>query len=326
MRKPAVLLLVFGLSLSFTAQAQAADKTTVLTKAFQKYLTDGELAYVKAMGDAKALYEPRISIAQNKLSGALTQFSQVNQVTILKTTTHSPSAPIGIDAVNCPISRTDCKDPTYKSNEFKSGEVGTVYNFIGGDASFSSSSWAQMNLGILQTIDLEVKDGLISLNNATAYNSATSTIRTQYQTILSLNQQYASAQSSAASDREYVQSMQPVIATAILSAKRAKANSSAFDKAFVVSLKFEYNAKRLDELASAPWTYITSLKALNNAVSVTKSSMQADAVSSHYSYSAAGNINAIYGNLFVNEPEFKNNFKLISDIYKASTGVTLSLK
>ena len=105
--------------------------------------------------------------------------------------------------------------------------------------------------------------------------------------------------------------MQPVIATAILSAKRAKANSSAFDKAFVTSLKFEYNAKRLDELASAPWTYITSLKALNNAVS------------SHYSYSAAGNINAIYGNLFLNEAGYKSNLNLIAGIYKSATGVTL---
>ena len=117
--------------------------------------------------------------------------------------------------------------------------------------------------------------------------------------------------------------MQPVIATAILSAKRAKANSSAFDKAFVTSLKFEYNAKRLDELASAPWTYITSLKALYYAVSVSKSSMQADAVSSHYSYSAAVNINAIYVNLFLYEAGYKSNLNLIAGIYKSATGVTL---
>ena len=326
MRKPAVLLLVFGLSLSFTAQAQAADKTTVLTKAFQKYLTDGELAYVKAMGDAKALYEPQISIAQNKLSGALTQFSQVNQVTILKTTTHSPSAPIGIDAVNCPISRTDCKDPTYKSNEFKAGEVGTVYNFIGGDASFSSSSWAQMNLGILQTIDLEVKDGLISLNNATAYNSATSTIRTQYQTILSLNQQYASTQSAAAIAREEVQGLQTTISSAVISAKRANANASTFDKAFVTSFKFEYNAKRLDELARAPWTYISSLKELRDAVSVTNQSARADAISSRYSYSSAAKMNTLYGNLFLTEQEYKDAFKVVAGIYKSATGVSLSNK
>ena len=326
MRKPTALLLVLCLSLSFTSQAQAADKTTVLTKAFQKYLTDGELAYVKAMSDAKALYEPQISTAQNKLSGALTQFSQVNQVTILKTTTHSPSAPIGIDAVNCPISRTDCKDPTYKSNEFKAGEVGTVYNFVGGDAAFSSSSWAQMNLGILQTIDLEVKDGLISLNNATAYNSATSTIRTQYQTILSLNQQYASTQSAAAIAREEVQGLQTTISSAVISAKRANANASTFDKAFVTSFKFEYNAKRLDELARAPWTYISSLKELRDAVSVTNQSARADAISSRYSYSSAAKMNTLYGNLFLTEQEYKDAFKVVAGIYKSATGVSLSNK
>jgi len=61
MRKPAVLLLVLGLSLLFTSQVQAADKTTVLTKAFQKYLTDGEAAYSQALSVAKTQYEPRIS-------------------------------------------------------------------------------------------------------------------------------------------------------------------------------------------------------------------------------------------------------------------------
>ena len=326
MRKLGMALIMASLVISNVAPANAATKSLILTKAFQKYLTDGELAYVKAMGDAKALYEPQISTAQNKLSGALTQFSQVNQVTILKTTTHSPSAPIGIDAVNCPTSRTDCKDPTYKSNEFKAGEVGTVYNFIGGDAAFSSSSWAQMNLGILQTIDLEVKDGLISLNNATAYNSATSTIRTQYQTTLSLNQQYASTQSAAAIAREEVQGLQTTISSAVISAKRANANASTFDKAFVTSFKFEYNAKRLDELARAPWTYISSLKELRDAVSVTNQSARADAISSRYSYSSAAKMNTLYGNLFLTEQEYKDAFKVVAGIYKSATGVSLSNK
>lgn len=319
-------LMMASLVISNVAPANAANKSLTLTKAFQKYLTDGELAYAKAMSDAKALYEPQISTAQNKLSGALTQFSQVNQVTILKTTTHSPAAPIGIDAINCPMTRTDCKDPTYKSNEFKAGEVATVYNFIGGDAAFSSTSWAQMNLGILQTIDLQVKDGLISLNNAVAYNSTVSTIRTQYQSIVTLNQQYASAQSAAAITREEVMSLQPTIASAVVSAKRASTTTSTFDKAFVTSFKFEYNAMRLDELARAPWTYISSLKELRDAVSVTNQSAQADAISSRYSYTAAAKMNALYGNLFLSEQGYKDAFKVVAGIYKSATGVSLSNK
>ena len=323
MRKPAVLLLVLGLSLSFTAQAQAADKTTILTKAFQKYLTDGEAAYLQAMSVAKNQYEPQIAATQAKIATALTQFKNVNQATVLNS---PPPSNTGLrnymSALKCPAN-SDCAMPGTLTGGYANGAVTTVMDLIGGDQAFNSSFNAQLNLGILQTVDLGVSNGLYKLTNPVEYNSVANTLRTQYDSLISLSQQYTAAQSSAASDRNYIQSMQPVIATAILSAKRAKANSSAFDKAFVTSLKFEYNAKRLDELASAPWTYITSLKALNNAVSVTKSSMQADAVSSHYSYSAAGNINAIYGNLFLNEAGYKSNLNLIVGIYKSATGVTL---
>jgi len=62
-----------------------------------------------------------------------------------------------------------------------------------------------------------------------------------------------------------------------------------------------------------------------DAVSVTNSSIQADSVSAHYSYSAANNINSIYGNLFINDPEFKNEFNLISGIYRSATGITLKV-
>jgi len=326
MRKPAVLLLILGLSLSFSTPAQAADKTTVLTKAFQKYLTDGEAAYSQAMSVAKNKYEPQIAATQSKIATALTQFKNVNQVTVLNS---PPPSNTGLrnymSALKCPVN-SNCSMPGTLTGGYANGAVTTVVDFIGGDQAFNTSSTAQLNLGILQTVDLGVSNGLYKLTNPAEYNSSANTLRTQYDNLVSLSQQYVAVQSTAASDLDFVQSMRPVIATAILSAKRAKAISSAFDKAFVTSLKFEYNAKRLDELASAPWTYITSLKALNNAVSVTKSSMQADAVSSHYSYSAAGNINAIYGNLFLNEIEFKNNFKLISSIYKSATGVTLSIK
>ena len=183
-----------------------------------------------------------------------------------------------------------------------------------------------MNFGILQTIDLEVKDGLISLNNASAYNDAVSIIRTQYQNSLTLSQQYSSAVSDAATARNDVQSMEPMIHSAVLSAKRAAANSSIFDKAFVTSFKFEYNAKRLDELARAPWTYISSLKALQDAVSVTKQSALADSISARYSYVLANKLNSTYGNLFLAEQSYKDGFQIISSIYKAATGATLSGK
>jgi hypothetical protein len=102
MRKIVVGLFVIVLAATFSLPANAANKTSVLSKAFQKYLSDGDAAYAKAMADAKNTYEPQISSELLKLQAAQSQYLQINQVTILKTTSHSPTAPIGIDAINCP--------------------------------------------------------------------------------------------------------------------------------------------------------------------------------------------------------------------------------
>ena len=321
------LLLLLGLSFSRSAPAQAANKTTILTKAFQKYLTDGNSAYTLAMTNAKNLFEPQIVTTQSSLLTAQAQYLTVNQVTILKNSVQGQQAnALGYDALNCPATHLDCYDQTYKNRVFRAGEVTTTFDFLNGKDSFMNANSGQQNLGILQSIDLQVQAGNLALNNASGFIAVENTIRTQYQNLLTLNQQYNAARASAASDRDYVLSFRPAIDSAILSAKRANSNSSVFDKAFVTSLKFEYNAKRLDELARDPWYYITSLKALSDAVSVTKSSMQADAVSARYSYSAASSINSIYGNLFLKESAFTNSFKVLSGIYKSATGVSLSLK
>jgi hypothetical protein len=327
MRKPMAVLLLLGLIFSISAPAQAANKMATLTKAFQKYLVDGESAYTQAMTNAKNLYEPQILATQSSLLTAQAQYLTVNQVTILKNSVQGQQAnALAYDALNCPATHLDCYDQIYKNRTFRAGEVTTTFDFLNGKDSFANESNGSQNLGILQSIDLQVQAGNLALNNASGFIVVENTIRTQYQYLLTLNRQYNSARASATADRDYVLSFRTAIESAILSAKRADSNSSVFDKAFVVSLKFEYNAKRLNELAREPWYYITSLKALSDAVSVTKSSIQADNVSSHYSYSAAANINSIYGNLFLNESAFKSSFKIISNIYKLTTGVSLSLK
>jgi hypothetical protein len=326
MRKLGVGFLAFAVAISFSVPANAANKNAVLTKAFQKYLSDGEVAYSKALADAKVLYEPQISAALSKLQNAQSQFVQVNQVTILKTTSHSSTAPIGIDAVNCPVTHSSCKDANYKSNEFTAGEVASTFGFVGGDLAFSNSSWAQMNFDMLQIVDLQVKDGLISLNNPVAYNNVVSLIRAQYQSALSLSQKYSSVQSAASSDHQDVQNMESAIKSAVLSAKRAAVNPSTFEKSFLVSFKFEYNADRLDRLARAPWTYISSLKVLQDAISVTKQSTLADSISANYSFNSASKFNSTYGNLFLSEQDYKDSFKVISAIYKSATGISLAGK
>jgi len=321
-----VLIMLLLVAVNVTP-ANAANKTTLLTKAFQKYLSDGDINYTKSLSDSKALYEPQISSAKNKLLAAQSQFAKSNQVTILKSTKYSAisSESIGIDAVNCPSTNPDCKG-VLKANEFKAGEIATVYSLIGGDEAFLTNFNAQLNLGILQTVDSEIKNGLISLNNPTAYNNSVSEMRNQYQNILTLTRQYGFAKTDAETELQDVQSMESAISSAILSSKRAALNSSTFEKAFVTSFKFEYNAKRLDELARSPWTYISSLKALRDAVSVTKQSELADSISSRYSFKAASNLNATYANLFLSEQNFKSSFQLVASIYKNATGATITSK
>jgi hypothetical protein len=323
MRKLGTALLGILMVFYFLAPANAATKSATLIKAFQKFQSDGDAKYAQSLAEAKSLYEPQISSAIAKLQAAQSQYLQVNQVTILKTTTHSPTAPIEIDAVMCPSTRPDCKDSSYKSNEFKAGEIASTYGFVGGENAFTTDSSAQMNFGMLQTIDLQVKDGLISLNNPSAYNAVVAAIRSQYQSAVSLSNQYSQAKSDAASALQEVQSMQLAIKSAIISAKRAASNVPNFDKTFIISFKFEYNARRLNDLAREPWTYISSLKALQDAVSVTKQSNLADSISSNFSMVAASKLNSTYGNLFLSEQNFKDEFQTINSIYKMTTGVSL---
>jgi hypothetical protein len=320
MKKFLCVAMVFAISMLTTNTAEASQKSTTLIKAFQAHLNNADSEYRQSMESAKNLFEPKIARAIENLIGAQKRFSNVNQVTILKTTLPGTNTTtITIDAVKCPTSNPDCKHPVYKTNEFTAGDISTTYDFIGGESAFLDAFNAGMNLGMLQTLDSQVKNGLISLNNSSAYLSAVSTIRVEYQSALTLSNQYKLAQSSAAIAKQEVLSRKPMIEAAIKSAKRASTSSVSFEKAFFTSFRFEYNAQRLDELAREPWGYISSLKALRDAVSVTKQSELADSISNRYSHQAADKFNRTYGNLFLNEPTYKDGFRVVSRIYKSNT-------
>lgn len=322
MKKSGVVVLAISATLLSSTAAGAASKSAILVKAFQKYEADARAADLQALNQAQALFDSRMAASKSKLLEAQRQMSLANQVTILMTTSHSGTAPVAIDAVNCPSSRPDCTS-AYKSNEFTAGEVATIYSLIGGDAAFLTPSYAEMNLALLQTIDRQIGDGRIRLNDPTAYAFAVARIRAEYQNTLIWTQQYAQAQTQALASQEAARSLKPTISSAVLAAKRAASNSSIFEKAFLTSFRFDYNARRLDELARAPWKYISSLKSLNDAIAVTQQSEDADAISAHYTYSSAAKFNRTYGNLFLNEPGYRTGFAVIAGIYKATTGTVL---
>ena len=95
--------------------------------------------------------------------------------------------------------------------------------------------------------------------------------------------------------------------------------------AFVVALKFEQNRLKLNELASTPWKYINSYKALSSAISVTRLSDKADIVGENYSYSRALGINSSCGTAFTGENDFKSIFNLVASVYKQATKVSLKI-
>lgn len=325
MKKASTVALMAALTLSLVYPAGAAPKTTSLTKAFQKFLIDANYQYTKSIEEAKIFYEPRIFAVTKALQSAQSQFSQVNQVTILKTTKPGTNtSTVVIDAVNCPVSNPDCKHSVYKSNEFTAGEVSTIYNFIGGESAFLDSFNAQMNLSMLQTIDAQVANGLLALNSSTPYLSLISKIRSQFQELQGLSNQYKSALNKASITKQEAFGKKPIIESAILSAKRAAATPAIYERAFIVSFKFQYNSQRLEELAREPWGYISSLKALQDAVSVTKQSNLADSISARYSYQAADKFNKTYGNLFLKEPEYREGFQIVSEIFQRITRNSLS--
>jgi len=320
MKKKILFSLILILNVIPISDVVASTKSSLVITAFANYLDSVNSGYSSGLSNAASTYEPQIKASQNKLIAAQAQFLNVNQVTILKTTSYSSSPPIVIDAVNCPTTHADCKS-VVKSKEFISGEISTIYEFVGGVEAFTKNSFIQMNTGILQIIDSQIKDNLIKLNNPSGYNEAIATIRFETSNLDSLNKQYENVKNSLAFKRDTGLMVEP----SILAAERAAKNSSNFDKAFVAALKFEQNRIRLNEIARAPWTYINSLKSLNSAIKVTRLSENADSVADNYSFINANKINTSCGTVFTSENEFKETFTQIAVIYKQATKTSIKL-
>ena len=325
--KKSLIISLITICLLNLSQAQASSKTIVLVKAFQQYLNDGELKYQSAIDSAKNLFEPQITSTKNSLASSQSRYLSVNQVTVLKSSMYSSNQAlsVSIDALNCPNSRPNCINPVYLGKDFQAGDLTSTSNFVGGDTGFMNKQSGEINLGILQTVDLEAQSGLIKLNDPSGFAEVESTLRSQYKNLLMLNQQYSAAQDMAVSERDAIRREEPGITAAVLSAKRANSSPSLFEKAFVTSFKFEYNRIGLDNMASATWNYITNLKTLDSAIKVTRVSERADSVASSYTYSKAQYINMACGNTFFKESRFKSEFDLIAGIYKKTTKTTLSL-
>lgn len=289
---------------SYTNVAYGASKSQKVTSAFENYLDSVNSTYDAEMTSAANLYQPQIKSTQNKISDAKVRFLASNQVKVIK---------LGDNRnywgnFDCPATRPACIDVD-KGPRFQVGEVTTIKSLIADKNEY------------LEEIDIILNLGLIEITNLSTYQEASKTIRSETLNLNSLNQQYKNSQNSITSKRDTGLNVE----IALLAAERAAKSPSSYDKAFVAALKFEQNRVKLNELASTPWRYINSYKALSSALSVTRLSDQADTVTENYSYSRALSINSSCGTTFTNDSTFKSLFGLIATIYKQATKVTIKL-
>lgn len=289
---------------SYTNVAYGASKSQKVTGAFENYLDSVNTTYDAEMTSAANLYQPQIKSTQTKISDAKVRFLASNQVKVLK---------LGDNRnywgnFDCPATRPACIDVD-KGPRFQVGEVTTIKSLIADKTEY------------LEEIDIILNLGLIEITNLSTYQEASKTIRSETLNLNSLNQQYKNSQNSITSKRDTGLNVE----IALLAAERAAKSPSSYDKAFVAALKFEQNRVKLNELASTPWRYINSYKALSSALSVTRLSDQADTVAENYSYSRALSINSSCGTTFTNDSSFKSLFGLIATIYKQATKVTIKL-
>ena len=296
------------LALSSTSSSEAATKSTLLVNALNNYISEGESQYQNLVTGNDTLYKPKIALAENKLREAQLQIAKVAQVKVLK---------LGDSRsywgnFKCPDVRPECKDVD-KGEKFIVGEFIYPKDFIFTDIKYLAEIEIMRNLGLIE---------MQKINDFEKYHSE---IKSATNDLLSLWSAYRGATMSAEAFKDSFDDTTDAIRIAKISAKRANKNAAIFDKAFTTALKFEYNRIGLDDLASAPWRYIDSLKSLRSAVEVTKLSERADSVGNSYSFNGATNINKICGNTFTKEYKFRQDFTIIAEIYKKVTKVNLKI-
>jgi hypothetical protein len=303
-QKICVVFTALMLSVSYSTSAYGASKSQKVTDAFESYLERVNIIYDAEILSAGNLYQPQIKSAQTKISDAKLKFLSSSQVKVVK---------LGDNRnywgnFDCPATRPACIDVD-KGPKFQVGEVTTIKSLIADKTEY------------LEEIEIILNLGLIEIINLSTYQEASKTIRSETLNLNSLNLQYKSSQNSITSKRDTGLNVE----IALLAAQRATKSPSNYDKAFVAALKFEQNRVKLNELASTPWRYINSYKALSSALSVTRFSDQADTIADNYSYSRALSINSSCGTTFTNDSSFKSLFGLIATIYKQATKVTIKL-
>jgi hypothetical protein len=303
--------LVIGLVVAFTivsfSPSAASAKSTKLIAEFQKYLDSAQSNYSQAIRDAEEEFQPLMTSAQQRVQTAVLSLKSANKVKVLKLGTNRSYW----GQFDCPANRINCIGVD-KGPEFQVGEIINIKENVLQDGD---------QLYVMQLI---LADGLVELQSPTTYLSAVDLFRTASNDFARASNGLIDAKISASSVRLESLEYSEAIRVAKLAAKRADKSPATFDRAFSNAFIFEYNRVQLDKYASTPFLDINSLKALNNLVTLTKLSAQADQVSSSYTFSSANRLNKLCGDTFTSEPNFKSDFAMIAKIYKKATRISLS--
>lgn len=124
-------------------------------------------------------------------------------------------------------------------------------------------------------------------------------------------------------DKASIEAQQTAANLALLAAKRAAKDPGAFDQAFAVAYKFEYNRQMLDQIADDAWTGDWTYRTIDSILKVNKLAAAGDQIGLKYSMSNAKAFNSAVGSAFTNEPDFRAALKVLVAIYKKSSSVTL---
>ncbi len=301
-------ILILSFLPMLVAPAQAATKSDLLLQALSKFNSSAKENYTKSAELSAAKYQPKIASSELRIKNAVAALKNANQITVIKLGTNRGYW----GQFNCPQNRTDCI-AVDKGPEFKVGEVTTIKNEV------------LENLDQLYVMELILKDGLIELKQPNIYLNAVSEFRDANTQMKADMQLFEDEVSTARQSLLLAQDKSEAIRVGKLAAKRAQ-KSNDFNEAFVTAFVFEYNRVGLDKYASIPFSDINSIKALNNTIELSKLSRQADQISASYSFSAARNFNRICSNLFTSEPDFKQDFKFVAEIFKKTFKKSISLK
>ena len=355
------LLLVLGISLSLTPNAQAATNPKAVTAAFTKVLsaTDNSLealeqkyesdidaldaalanskiaasgTYDQEIQAASNLYAPQISASSQKITDARAKFVSVSGVKVLALGTNRNYW----GYLNCPPTRLACIDVD-KGEKFNIGEVTTL------------KAISATQTDYLLEIDTIIGLGLIELTNRAEYLAVTSILKNEPINLAKISAEYAAAQAVAKNKRDraiqaatslresalsdvndayetikaQLEAQETAANLALLAAKRASKDAANFDSAFVVAYKFEYNRQMVNEIADAAWTGDWTYRTIDSIIKVNRLAVTGDSIASRYSKSSASAFNSAVGNAFTNEPEFRAALKVLTATYKKTTNTTL---